>query len=46
MALVHREPTAADDLSVLGLIVAIIAIIAAAVPCIKTAVDGFFSLIS
>jgi hypothetical protein len=46
MALVHREPTAAEDFSVLGLIVAVIAIIAAAVPCIKTVVDGFFSLIS
>ena len=45
MALVHHEPERARDLSLIGLALVVFAIIAAAVPCCKVAVDQFFSLI-
>jgi hypothetical protein len=46
MALVHHhEPDRAHDLALVGLVVVVFAIIAAAVPCLKLAVDQFFSLI-
>jgi hypothetical protein len=43
MALVKQDRS--EDLSLIGLIFAVIAIVAAAIPCVKTAVDQFFSLI-
>jgi hypothetical protein len=40
-----RHPDRTDDLSLIGLILAVVAIVAAAVPCVKMAVDQFFQLI-
>jgi hypothetical protein len=44
MALVHH-PDRSQDLALVGLVLVVFAIIAAAVPCLKIAVDQFFSLI-
>jgi hypothetical protein len=45
MALVHHpEPDRSRDLALIGLVVVIFGIIAAAVPCLKTLVDGLFRL--
>jgi hypothetical protein len=46
MALVHHhEPDRVHDWSLVGLVVVVFGIIAAAVPCLKMAVDQLFSLI-
>ncbi|MBS0275059.1 MAG: hypothetical protein JSR55_11835 [Proteobacteria bacterium] len=45
MALVHHQPDRAHDLSVVGLVLIVFAIIAAAVPLLKIAVDQLFALI-
>ena len=44
MAFVHR-PDRAHDLSLVGLFLVVIGIIAAAVPCMKLIVDRLFSLV-
>jgi hypothetical protein len=45
MALVHHhEPDRAHDAALVILAVVIFGIIAAAVPCLKACVDGFFAL--
>jgi hypothetical protein len=45
MALVHHhEPDRARDLALVGLALVVFGIIAAAVPCLKFCVDGFFRL--
>lgn len=45
MALVHHhEPDRAHDLALVVLAVVVFAIIAAAVPCLKTCVDWAFAL--
>lgn len=44
MALVHR-PDRLHDLSLVGLFLVVVGIIAAAVPCMKFLVDRLFSLI-
>jgi hypothetical protein len=44
MALVHR-PDRSHDLSLVGLFLVVVGIIAAAVPCMKLLVDRLFSLI-
>jgi hypothetical protein len=44
MSLVHH-PDRSHDLSLIGLILVVFGIIAAAVPCLKVAVDQLFSLI-
>ncbi|HEY2034249.1 MAG TPA: hypothetical protein VGH02_11240 [Rhizomicrobium sp.] len=41
----HHQPDRAHDLALVGLVVVVFGIIAAAVPCLKMAVDQFFSLI-
>lgn len=46
MALVHdHQPDRAHDLALVGLVLVVFGIIAAAVPCLKMAVDQVFSLI-
>ena len=46
MALVHHhEPDRVHDWSLVGLVVVVFGIIAAAVPCLKMAVDQLFYLI-
>jgi hypothetical protein len=44
MALVHH-PDRSQDLALIGLVLVVFGIIAAAVPCLKICVDQFFSLI-
>ncbi|HEY5046661.1 MAG TPA: hypothetical protein VII49_01400 [Rhizomicrobium sp.] len=45
MALVHHpEPDRTHDIALIGLVVVVFAIIAAAVPCLKLCIDGFFRL--
>ncbi len=45
MALVHHhEPDRSSDLALIGLALVVFGIIAAAVPCLKVCVDGFFAL--
>ncbi len=44
MALVH-QPDRSHDLSLVVLVLVIFGIIAAAIPCLKMAVDQFFSLV-
>jgi hypothetical protein len=46
MALVHHHgPDRAHDLALLGLVLVVIAIIAAAVPFLRLCVDSLFSLL-
>ena len=46
MSLVHHhEPDRSRDLALVGLAMVVFAIVAAAVPCLKICVDGFFGLI-
>jgi len=46
MALVHHpEPDRSRDLALIGLVVVIFGIIAAAIPCLKTVVDALFRLL-
>ncbi|HEX7726979.1 MAG TPA: hypothetical protein VF410_10525 [Rhizomicrobium sp.] len=46
MTLVHHHaPDRSHDLSIVALVLVVFAIIAAAVPCLKMAVDQIFSLI-
>jgi hypothetical protein len=45
MALVHHhEPDRSRDLALVGLALVVFGIIAAAVPCLKLCVDGYFAL--
>jgi hypothetical protein len=45
MALVHHQPDRSHDWSLIGLFLVVIGLIALSVPCVKMAVDQFFSLI-
>jgi hypothetical protein len=40
----HHEPDFRHDLGLVGLVLVVFGIIAAAVPCLKMAIDGFFGL--
>ena len=45
MTLVHQHRDRSHDLSLIGLIVVIVGIIAFSVPCVKIAIDQAFSLV-
>ncbi|MEJ0024851.1 MAG: hypothetical protein WDN01_02385 [Rhizomicrobium sp.] len=47
MALVHHpHPHRTHDLAVVGLVLVVFGIIAAAIPCLKMAIDQLFALFS
>ena len=45
MALVHHQQDRSHDWHLIGLVVVVFGVIALSVPCVKMAVDQFFSLI-